>query len=100
MAKDKKNKQLTAEIQGNDNPSRYYFYKRWLTLPQAAYYSSHSEATLKKAVYRGELQVIQRGARSKWIFDVVDLDAWLLADKGIHKGPIDERKRAKNGRFK
>jgi hypothetical protein len=72
----------------------------WLTLPEAAWYSSHSEATLKKAVYRGELKVIQRGARSKMIFDVVDLDKWLLAEKGVHKGPVDERQRAKNGRFK
>jgi hypothetical protein len=100
MAKDKKNKPLIVEMQGNDNPQRYHFFKRWMTLPEAAWYSSQSEATLKKAVYRGALPVIQRGARSKMIFDVVDLDAWLLADKGVHKGPVDERQRAKNGRFK
>ena len=100
MAKNKKNKQLTSEKHGNDNPLRHYFYKRWLTLPEASFYTSHSEVTLKRAVYRQEIPVIQRGARSKMIFDVVDLDAWLLADKGVHKGPIDERQRAKNGRFK
>ena len=100
MAKNKKNKQLNPEKHGNDNPLRHYFYKRWLTLPEASFYTSHSEVTLKRAVYRQEIPVIQRGARSKMIFDVVDLDAWLLADKGVHKGPIDERQRAKNGRFK
>ena len=69
-------------------------------MPEASWYSSQSEATLKKAVYRGELPVIQRGARSKIIVDIVDIDKWLLADKGVHKGPVDERQRAKNGRFK
>jgi len=34
------------------------------------------------------------------IFDVTDLDEFMLADIGPHKGPIDERQRAKNGRFK
>lgn len=100
MAKETTENKGLTETQGISNAMRYHFYKRWLTLQESAYYTAQSEALVKKAVYRGELVVIQRGARSKMIFDIVDLDAWMLKDKGCHKGPIDERMRAKNGRFK
>ncbi len=69
-------------------------------MPEAEFYTSQGETAIKKAIYRGDLEIIQRGARSKIILDVTDLDAWMSADKGVHKGPVDERQRAKNGRFK
>lgn len=100
MAKDKKNKAVIDPPQGILNPPGYSFFKRWMSLPEAAFYTSQGEATIKKAIYRGELPVIQRGPRSKIILDVTDLDTWMSADKGVHKGPVDERQRAKNGRFK
>jgi hypothetical protein len=77
----------------------YPFFKRFLTLPEAAFYTGQAESTVKRAVYDGHLPVIQRGERSKWILDALDLDSWLLKFKSYHR-PIDQRQRTKDGRFK
>jgi len=99
VAKDIENKDKLESLRIR-NPQRHHFFKRWLTLPEGAHYTAQAESTLKKAIYRGDLPIVQRGVRSKIILDAVDLDEWMLADKGPHKGPVDERPRAKNGRFK
>ncbi len=77
----------------------YPFFKRFLTLTEADFYSAQAESTIKRAVYDGDLEVIQRGERSKWILDTFDLDTWMLTAKRLHK-PVDERIRDKEGRFK
>ena len=56
--------------------------------------------TIKQAVYRKELPVIQRGKRSKLIFDREDLDTYMLQDKKTRDEAVDTKMRAKNGRFK
>lgn len=100
-----KNKQIQAckcVSQGILDPKGldpYPFFKRFMALPQAAYYTGQAESSIKRAVYDGELPVIQRGERSKWILDAYDLDAWMLTAKRYHK-PVDERMRDRGGRFK
>jgi hypothetical protein len=88
-----------AGIQGISNPPRYLL-KRWYSLWEAGIYTGFKEITLRQAVYSGELNVGQRGDRGKWYFDVFELDSFMLANFGPYKGPVDERPRAKNGRFK
>jgi hypothetical protein len=102
MAKDKENKGFSKNkqcISGTKYPEKYPFFKRFVTLPEASFYCGQAESSIKTAVYAGDLPVIQRGERSKWILDVYDLDKWMLAWKRFHK-PVDERIRDKQGRFK
>jgi len=72
--------------------------KRFFTLPEASIYTAMGEVSIKQAYYNGLLPAIQRGKRSKLIFDVQDLDAWMLQDKKNHSA-VDTRPRARNGRF-
>ena len=76
-----------------------YPIKRFYSLAEAAVYCALSEISLKQAYYRGELPCIRRGVKSKLIFDVQDLDSFMLKDKQQHKA-VDTRMRARNGRFK
>lgn len=91
------NKEL-QDIQGMNSPLGYLVPKRFFTLQEAAHYCALAEISIKQAVYKKELPVIQRGPKSKLIFDVQDLDSWMLTDKKNHSA-VDTRMRARNGRF-
>jgi hypothetical protein len=102
MAKDKQNKGVSEKSQSILHPmglKPYPFFKRFMTLPEAAFYTGQAESSIKRAVYDGELAVIQRGERSKWVLDVLDLDLWMLQHKKRHR-PVDTRMRTKDGKFK
>jgi hypothetical protein len=102
MNKGKQNKGVGEKTQSILHPkglAPYPFFKRFMTLPEGAFYTGQAESTIKRAVYDGHLPVIQRGERSKWILDVQDLDRWMLAWKRIHR-PVDQRQRTRDGKFK
>jgi hypothetical protein len=98
MNKSEQNKGVINQTQGNQHPQGPFF-KRFMTLPEGSFYTAQAESTIKRAVYDGQLPVIQRGERSKWILDVYDLDVWMLAHKRRHR-PVDTRMRSKDGKFK
>ena len=75
-----------------------YPVKRFFDLKEASVYCAMGEVSIRQAHYNGLLPAIQRGAKSKLIFDRLDLDAWMLADKKQHEA-VDTKPRAKNGRF-
>ena len=75
-----------------------YPMKRFFDLKEASIYTSMGEVSIRQAYYDGLLPAIQRGPRSKLIFDVKDLDSWMLAGKKQHEA-VSTRMRARNGRF-
>jgi hypothetical protein len=75
-----------------------YPMKRFFSLQEASIYTAMGELSIKQAYYKGLLPAIQRGARSKLIFDVKDLDSWMLAGKKQHEA-VSSKMRARNGRF-
>ena len=75
-----------------------YPMKRFFSLQEASIYTAMGEVSIKQAYYDGLLPAIQRGPRSKLIFDVKDLDSWMLAGKKQHEA-VSTRMRARNGRF-
>jgi hypothetical protein len=101
MKESKQNKVVSDLPQGIKNPleCHFPFFKRFMTLPEAGFYTGQAESTIKRAVYDGLIPVIQRGDRSKWILDVLDLDSWLLKFKKFHN-PVDQRIRTRDGKFK
>ena len=75
-----------------------YPMKRFFSLQEASIYTAMGEVSIKQAYYNGLLPAIQRGPRSKLIFDVKDLDSWMLAGKKQHEA-VSSKMRARNGRF-
>jgi len=98
MSKSTKNKRLGPNLQGIANPKGFLL-KRWFTLAEAAIYTGYDKATLRQAVYNGDLGYSQRGPRGKWIFDVLELDKWILANFKRYDGPANEQARGHDGRF-
>lgn len=47
----------------------------WITVKNAARYSSVSESTIRRAVKRGELKVSR--VTGKLLFKITDIDRWL-----------------------
>jgi hypothetical protein len=101
MKKSEQNKEVRDLTQGMLNPIErsYPFFKRFMSLPESAFYTGQAESSIKRAVYDGQLPVIQKGERSKWILDVLDLDVWMLQHKRRHR-PVDTRMRNKDGKFR
>ena len=93
MAETPTNRRLTEKTHGIAYPMTRFF-----TLSEAAIYCAMAEVSIKQAYYQGHLQAIQRGARSKLVFDIKDLNTWMLKDKKQYEA-VDTKPRAKNGRF-
>ena len=52
-----------------------YHSGNWITVKNAARYSSVSESTIRRAVKRGELKVSR--VTGKLLFKITDIDRWL-----------------------
>ena len=85
------------EFQGKEHWIPYPM-KRFFSLKEASIYTAMSEVSIKQAYYQGQIPAIQRGKRSKLVFDVEDLNAYMLQDKKRHSA-VDTKIRGKDGRF-
>ena len=74
MAKDKKNKPLTAEMQGNDNP-------RLLPLKDAAQWLGLTVWAMRERIWAGQIPVVQFPGGRKQYVDTKDLEAFIERNK-------------------
>ena len=94
MTETLKNREIAEKTHGIAYPM-----KRFFSLSEASIYTAMGEVSIKQAYYQGQLPAIQRGTRSKLIFDIKDLNKWMLADKKLREEAVDTKPRAQNGRF-
>ena len=52
--------------------------KKWLNLLEAAQYLSRCNRQVLRYVEEGDLKGYQRTYRGKWLFDIKDLDAFVM----------------------
>ena len=52
--------------------------KKWLNLSEAAKYLSRCNRQILRYVEEGDLKGYQRSYRGKWLFDIKDLDAFVM----------------------
>ena len=53
-------------------------YKKWMNLSEAAKYLSRCNRQILRYVEEGDLKGYQRSYRGKWLFDIKDLDAFVM----------------------
>ena len=53
-------------------------YKKWLNLLEASKYLSRCNRQVLRYVEEGDLKGYQRTYRGKWLFDIKDLDAFVM----------------------
>ena len=53
-------------------------YNKWFSLSEAAKYLSRCNRQVLRYVEEGDLKGYQRTYRGKWLFDIKDLDAFVM----------------------
>ena len=60
-------------------------YKKWFSLSEAAKYLSRCNRQVLRYVEEGDLKGYQRTYRGKWLFDLKDLDAFVMHNNWYSK---------------